>query len=73
MAKSNNARPRGRRITLEIPEALYARLLIIARVQKRRSLSALVRDGLTELADRLTAERHAARDPGASAQPHDPD
>ncbi len=73
MAETSNARQRGRRITLEIPEALYARLLIIARVQKRRSLSALAELALTELADRLSAERRASRDLNTPPKPVTPE
>lgn len=56
MADNAPARPRGRRLTLEIPEALYARLLI-TKVQVRRTLGALAEEGIELVVTRYSAAR----------------
>jgi hypothetical protein len=56
MADIAPARPRGRRLTLEIPEALYARLLI-TKVQVRRTLGALAEEGIELVVARYSAAR----------------
>lgn len=68
MDETKTARGRGRRITLEIPDSLYARLAL-TKSQTRKSLSALAEEGLRLVADHYASQRRQARDAAAPPDP----